>query len=104
MIRKEKGKWIQNDEDLVTEEEVSSDMIFSFHQEMLKLSTRALEIQPEQRDISAMTMSLSANQFKWLKQRIIDFRYEIQQELQNMKEEPSIVTQVNIQMFPVTKI
>ncbi len=103
MIRKEKGRWVQNDEDLVTEEEVSSEMIFKFHQEMLKLSAQSLNIPADQRDVSAMTMSLSPDQFKWLKQRIIDFRYEIQQELQGMKEEPSIVTQVNIQMFPVTK-
>lgn len=104
MIRKEKGRWVQSESDLVTDNEVTSELIYKFHQEMLKLSTQSLNIPADQRDISAMTMSLSKKQFAWLKKRIVDFRFELEQELQNMNEIPELVAQVNLQVFPLTTI
>jgi uncharacterized protein (TIGR02147 family) len=103
MIRKEKGRWVQSESDLATDNEVTSELIYKFHQEMLKLSVQSLDIPADQRDISAMTMSLSKKQFTWLKKRIIDFRFELEQELQNMNDIPELVAQVNLQVFPLTK-
>ncbi len=103
MIEKKGGKWVQSQEHLTTPREVNSDMIHHYHQEMLRLSLSALGMPSAERDVSAMTMSLSEAQYDWLKQRVMDFRDEIQQELQGMTDAPTRVAQLNIQLFPVTE-
>lgn len=104
MIVKREGFWAQNDEHLATPAEITSDLVHNYHAEMLKLSAQALDLPAESRDISAMTMSLSPAQFTWLKQRVVDFRDEIQQELQELDEDRhTLVAQLNIQLFPVTE-
>lgn len=103
MIKRIKGKWLQTDEHISTEIEVTSTMVHNYHKQMLKLSFQALDMEAGDRDISAMTMSLSEEQMKWLKQRVIDFRDEIQQELQGMSSEDTMVAQLNMQLFPVTE-
>lgn len=104
MIVKAGSKWIQNHKHLTTEAEVTSDRIHGYHREMLKLSQGALAHPARERDISAMTMSLSPSQFTALKQRVIDFRDDIQQELQEQAgEEPTVVGQLNIQLFKATE-
>lgn len=104
MIVKRETGWSQNDEHLATPAEITSDLVHNYHAEMLKLSAQAIDLPAESRDVSAMTMSLSPAQFAWLKQRVVDFRDEIQQELQGMDDkEHTLVAQLNIQLFPVTK-
>lgn len=103
MVQRMRGKWVQADEHLTTPIEVTSEMVFNYHKEMLRLSLNALDQPADKRDISAMTMSLSKKQFQWLKQRVIDFRDEIQQELQGMKEDATLVGQLNMQLFQTTE-
>lgn len=103
MIRQIKNKWQQTSEHLTTPIEITSDLIHNYHKQMLELSHNALNLPAQVRDVSAMTMSLSKKQFEWLKQRVVDFRDEIQQELQGMKDDPTLVAQLNIQIFPVTE-
>ena len=103
MIVRDGKSWMQREEHLTTPAEITSDLIHKYHKEMLQLSQQALDLPPEQRDVSAMTMSLSKKQFDWLKQRVVDFRDEIQQELQGMQEANTLVAQLNIQVFPVTE-
>ncbi|MCP5464556.1 MAG: TIGR02147 family protein, partial [Deltaproteobacteria bacterium] len=103
MVELKNGKWHQSDEHLTTRSEVSSDLVYRYHEEQLELSKQSLLIPAEERDVSAMTMSLSEAQLRWVKQRVIEFRDEIQQELQGMEEDPTKVVQLNIQLFPVTK-
>lgn len=104
MIQKVKGKWTQTQEHFTTGTEVTSDMLFHYHKEMLKLSVQSLKLKAKERDVSAMTMTLSQEQFQWLKNKIDEFRDEIQQELQDKKDNPVMVGQLNIQFFPVTEI
>lgn len=103
MIVKREGGWAQGEEHLTTPSEITSDLVHNYHAEMLKLSSQALDLPSEVRDVSAMTMSLSPAQFTWLKQRVVDFRDEIQQELQGMEGGHTLVAQLNIQLFPVTE-
>ena len=103
MIKRIKNAWVQTSEHLTTPMEVTSDLIHNYHKQMLDLSLKALDLSGNERDISAMTMSVSKKQFDWLKQRVIDFRDEIQQELQGMTDEPTQVVQLNIQLFPTTE-
>lgn len=102
MITKKSGKWVQNEDHLSTETEVTSDMIYNYHQEMIRLSLNALHTHQDKRDISAMTMSLSEAQFQNIKQKLIDFRDEIQEYLHQSNDPGTNVAQLNIQLFKVT--
>lgn len=97
-------KWSIKAGHLATEDEVSSDMVMNYHLQMIELSRLALcKLPSESRDISALTMTLTPEQFKQLKKRIIDFRDEIQQELSDSSDGPTQVSQLNIQLFQVVK-
>lgn len=97
------NRWSQIGGHLTTDPEIRSDIVHNYHKEMLKLSAQALSDPADERDISVLTMSLSPDQFKKLKEKIIEFRDEIQQELQQSNEDPTLVAQLNIQFFKVTQ-
>jgi len=103
MIVCEEKTWRQNEEHLATPPYVTSNLIHHYHAEMLKLSQQALSLPNEERDISALTMGLSRKQFEHVKQRIIEFRDELQQELEDTNEESDMVAQLNVQLFSVTR-
>lgn len=112
MIVKTGKTWVQSEEHLKIPTQHSTDLVElyqKYHQEMLALSKHALDIPSDERDISAMTMSLTRDQFEWLKLRVSEFRDEIQQELQTeegqgKQDKPELVAQLNMQLFPVTRI
>ena len=103
LLKRQNNRWIQTQEHLTTSNEVTSNLIHGYHKQMLELSVNALGFPAAQRDISSMTMSLSAEQFHWLKERVIAFRDEIQQEFQDSNSEATLIAQLNIQLFPVTE-
>lgn len=103
MIVKDGTRFRQSAAYIATLPELTSDMVHHYHKALLKLSMRALNGPADERDISLMTISLSKTQFAWLKQRMADFRSEIEQELQTSDELPTQVVQLNLQLFPVTR-
>lgn len=103
MIVREGTTWKQNEAHLATPPYVASNLIHHYHAEMLKLSQQALNLPNEERDVSALTMGLSKGQFEHVQQRIIEFRDELQQELEDNNEESDMVAQLNIQLFSVTR-
>lgn len=103
LLKRQNNRWIQTQEHLTTSSEVTSNLIHNYHKQMLELSLNALGLPATKRDISAMTMSLSPEQFSWLKERVIAFRDEIQQEFQDNNSDATLVAQLNIQLFPVTE-
>jgi len=97
------GKWEQADKDISTGAEVRSLVITNFHKEMLRLAQNAIDHVPaEDRDISALTLSIKRENFSQLKSRIIAFRKELL-ELAGNDQEPDQAVQVNIQLFPLSK-
>lgn len=103
MICNEKGVWKQNKKHLATLPQVSSAMISHYHHEMLSLAEKTLEESGEDRDISAMTMGVTQEQYAWVKKRVIEFRDQIQLELQQQEDASTMVAQLNMQLFPVTE-
>lgn len=103
LLKRQNNRWLQTQEHLATSSEVTSNLIHGYHKQMLELSLNALGFPATKRDISAMTMSLSPEQFNWLKTRVIAFRDEIQQEFQDNTSDATLVAQLNIQLFPVTE-
>lgn len=103
LVKREGTKWVQTKKDVATDAEVISDVVYRYHQELLRLSLSALNHPANERDISAMTMSMGREQFDRLKQKIISFRDEVQQELQQKNSHSTLVAQLNIQFFKVTE-
>lgn len=102
MIRKIKGKWVQADHHLSTPPEVTSSVYHQYHKALIRLSEQSLQLPATSRDVSSMTMALSDEAFLWLKERLADFRDEIQNDLQGFKEDATNVYLLNMQFFPAT--
>jgi uncharacterized protein (TIGR02147 family) len=77
--------------------------IFVYHHAMLDLAKRALDHLPrEQRDISSVTLSVSAGAVPKLRERLRQFRRELL-ELAELDSAPERVIQLNLQLFPLSK-
>ena len=97
------GMWEQTDQDLTTGPEVRSLVVTNFHKEMLQLAGASIDnVSAEDRDISALTLSISRESFPELKSRIIAFRKELLG-LAGHDKQPDQVVQFNIQLFPLSK-
>lgn len=102
LIKKDKGKWVQAEEHLTTGNDVPSKALHELHKKFLDLAMKALDYPLQEREITAMTMSLSKEHFERLKKKLIEFRDEIQHDIKEMKDDPEIVSQLNIQFFRLT--
>ncbi len=97
------GQWEQCDKAVSTGPEVRSLVIANFHREMLRLATESLERHPsEERDITALTLSVNHRQMAEIKIKTAAFRKELL-ELACNDEDADQVLQINIQVFPLTK-
>jgi uncharacterized protein (TIGR02147 family) len=84
-------------------DEVKSLALGSFHRQSLELAIRSInKTQPESRDISGVTMSVSQNGFDQIKREIQAFRKKIMSIAENDTAEDRVI-QCNIQLFPLTK-
>lgn len=103
LIQKDKqGRWRQVRNNITTGPEVQSLMVANFHREMMRLAEQAIEhVDPAQRDISALTLSIPQGSLPELKARIALFRKELMASA-STEEAPNAVVQVNIQLFPLT--
>ncbi len=97
------GKWQHRDAAVTTGPEVRSLVIANYHREMIRLASDSIERHPAQeRDISALTLSVSRVRLPELKKRIADFRRELL-DLACREEDPQQVMQINFQAFPLTQ-
>jgi uncharacterized protein (TIGR02147 family) len=98
------GRWKQSATVLSTGAEVASVAMMQYHRALLALSQTALdEVPAAQRDVSAMTLGISAARIPALKRKIQAFREEILAFVAN-EDAPDTVVQLDIQAFPVTKL
>jgi len=104
IYRDENGCWRQSEPILTTGPEVKSLLIKNFHHEMIKMAAASIDRYPaDKRDITAVTMSVRQQDIPEIKRRIADFRKEMLKEFAGF-EAPDQVIQINVQMFPLTKI
>ncbi len=103
LIKKDgEGRWKQCDRAISTGPEVKSLVITNFHRDMLRLASESMErFSSEQRDISALTISINGDKMAEIKKRIVAFREEIL-ELACSDQDDDQVVQINIQAFPLT--
>ena len=84
-----------------TGHEVMGMAIIRYHQQMIELGKAAMTtLDPDQRDISAITIAFPENKLIELKERIQSFRRDIL-ELSSSQSANDTIIQMNIQMFPV---
>jgi uncharacterized protein (TIGR02147 family) len=96
------GKWHQKDTIVKTSAEVSGPALTEYHSSVIKLGAESMErFTSDQRDLRAVTLSVSEEGYRNLKKRI----EKIWQELLSYAEtdeETNRVYQVNLQCFPVS--
>ncbi|PLX81027.1 MAG: hypothetical protein C0616_06075 [Desulfuromonas sp.] len=99
----EQGRWQKKDAVVTTGAEVQSLCVANFHREMIPLGSQAIErFNAEERDISALTLTVSRDRLPALKKKIVAFRKELL-EMARAEEGVDQVVQVNIQAFPLAR-
>lgn len=111
--RDENNKLIQSEANITTGPEVDSLFVKNYHKNLLELSIKSLELTNEKwRDISSMSFTVNREEFSFIKKRIVEFRKEIAEYLQDRKKgfpEDEVITDenlyhLNLQLFNGTII
>lgn len=101
--RDKEGSFQRGETSVTTGSEVQRRAIIGYHHQMLERSGASIQIVPqEEREISAMTVCISANRFAEIKQRLQQFRDEIL-DYCDTDTDPERVYQLNIQFFPLSR-
>jgi uncharacterized protein (TIGR02147 family) len=98
----ETGRVVQGDPTLTTEHEVTSLAVKNFHRQMLERASESIDtVKASRRDLAALTACVSEKTAAVIKDRIHRFREEIA-ELCDQDEEPELIYQLNLQLFPLS--
>jgi len=102
LIEKKNGKWKTNHESISTGHKFSSYGVVQYHQQMLALAGQSLDRFPgKEREISSVTVGLSAENFERIKKLIEDFRSQLMSIAEeDMNKER--VYQIGFQLFPLS--
>jgi uncharacterized protein (TIGR02147 family) len=99
----EQGLFGQASPFLTTDRETQSIAVRNFHDTMLNIAREALvNVPPESREISSLTMRISEAGFEKIKTRIQDFKEELMQIIRD-DENVDRVYQADFLFFPVSK-
>ena len=97
-------KWEQSQPVVSMPREVASIALIRYHQQLLdKAKESIINIPAKEREIAALTMTLSNEDFKKLKTILQEFRKQIIEEFAEAKN-PERVAQFNMQLFPLSEI
>ena len=102
--KNDKGHWIQKTNLVSTGPESTSLVLLNYHQGLLDLAKLKLkEIEPSQRDISALTLGVTKDKIPLLKKKIQEFRQDILK-LVSTDVIPEEVLLFSMQLFPATHL
>ncbi|MBD3322824.1 MAG: TIGR02147 family protein [Chitinivibrionales bacterium] len=104
LLRKTKNKfWKQSSRFYETDRELNSLAIRNFHEKMITLAGKALDAIPQnEREVSSLTVKMSAATYAKVKDRIQDFKEELMAII-NEDRVADQVYQINFQLFPVSE-
>ena len=103
LIEERQGKLQVKDRVMSTGDEVHSMAIKKYYLDIIDQAKIALEkVESPQREYGAQTLSISIDSFEEIKEKIRRFRKEILQ-LAADSDDPSLVYQLNIQLFPLAR-
>ncbi len=98
----EDGRVVQTESLLSTGPETRGLHIGNYHRGMMERAAEAIDLVPAaDRDISSLTLCLGEDGLRRVKERIQRFRRELL-ELSELEDDPRQVTQINLQLFPLT--
>ena len=98
------GAWVQKAPVISTGEEVDSLNVVNYHKQVSELARDAFDrSRKENREISALTLGVSEKEFVLIKEKIRRFRKEII-DIVRGSADPDRVYQLNVQLFPVSRI
>jgi len=105
LVKRNKNKKLeQSDHKITTSPDIAHLAVLNFHKEMLTKASDSLEqSRTVDRDISALTVSLSKKQFDQIKERINQFRSEIHA-IASENDQAHAVYQVNFQLFNLSEV
>jgi uncharacterized protein (TIGR02147 family) len=105
LIKKDKsGRYRMTDAAITTGPQWHSLAIQAFQEDTIRLSQESLARHPkQQRDVSTVTMNINDKDFEEIRERIKEFRHSI---IKFVSEQsvPDRVVQLNIQLFPLSRI
>lgn len=103
VAKDENGLWRPTEKGVTTGTGWKSVAVHTFQSETLRLALEALERVPKgQRNYSTLTMSLSAEDYDDLKERVRDFRRQVAKFIHTRGKGDRVV-QMNIQLLPLTE-
>ncbi len=102
--RIEKGVLKPSDAVISSEYEFKSLTLKNYHAEMIDLAKGALDrFEPEEREISSLTIGVSQKCYGRIKERIHSFKHELLNMIINDSSKAEIVCQCNFQLFPLVE-
>ena len=85
-----------------SEYEIKSFVLRNFHSEMIGLAKEALErFEPQEREISSLTLGVSQKCYGRIKERIRTFKQELLSMVTDDTSDSETVCQCNFQLFPL---
>lgn len=97
------GRYRATEKRLSTGDEIASLAVTRYHQKMIELGKESVTaVEPSQRDISSISISIPLDLLPELKSEISKFRKKLL-ELSEKSLEAEAVYQMNIQLFPLTR-
>jgi len=103
--RNSEGKLIQSSPIVSIANGVKSIALLNFHKQMLKRAEESLEkMNPEERDVSSVTIVIPVGDKKRIKKEIVEFRRKLISSIEEINETGGQVCQLNIQLFPLTNM
>jgi len=102
LVRDSSGRLCQSSALVTTGAGPLGHHVVNYHRVMLELATRALdEVPRDQRDISSLTLCVSARGFENIRQRIATLRQELLQ-LAELEGPADRIVQLGFQLFPLS--
>jgi uncharacterized protein (TIGR02147 family) len=104
VARDSQGCWRATQKSLISQRDESTVLLVrGFQSEMIGLARQALlDVPPEEREVSCMTMSVSAKGLELVKARIKDCQERIREIVHADRGEDRVI-QLNLQIFPLTR-
>jgi uncharacterized protein (TIGR02147 family) len=98
----ENGRIVQSEPLISTGPEIHQEYIAEYHRTMMRRAAEAIALVPSaERDISSLTLLVSAGGIERMKKRIQRFRRELM-EMALAEPESKQVVQINFQLFPIS--
>ncbi|QQR82013.1 MAG: DUF4423 domain-containing protein [Deltaproteobacteria bacterium] len=104
LTRDSHGRLKQTVDKITTSPEMGMLALINFHREMLRKASESLEKhRTADRDISALTISVSKKQYEKIRERLNQVRREIHS-MADTPEDKEVIYQINLQAFPLSEV